>query len=70
MDWPDCPAGIYACCLLVDRNGNFKMDLNLAGFPMEDFAFSNPGRANFGPPSFERASFVHSLETTVPLSLR
>lgn len=52
------PAGTYACCVLIDSNGNHQMDFNIAGFPIEDFAFSNQAIGSYGPPSFEKASFV------------
>lgn len=70
VEWLDCPAGIYACSLLMDRNGNFRMDCNLVGYPLEDFAFSNQAIGSVGPPGFEQASFVHDGATTVRLSLR
>jgi len=63
------PFGIYACCALVDRNSNNRMDFNIAGYPLEDFAFSNQAIGNFGPPTFEAASFVHSADTASNLEI-
>lgn len=70
FEWLDCPPGVYACSLLMDRNRNFRMDCNLAGYPLEDFAFSNQAIGSLGPPSFETASFRHDGHTTLRLRLR
>ena len=56
---PEMPAGTYACCVLIDTNSNQRMDFNIVGYPLEDYAFSNQAIGQFGPPSFESASFAH-----------
>lgn len=48
----DLPEGRYAVALYHDENGNGKLDSNLIGIPKEGTAFSNDGRASFGPPRF------------------
>jgi uncharacterized protein (DUF2141 family) len=50
--------GTYAIALIHDANANGKMDTNALGLPKEAFGFSNGARARFGPPSFDRTSFV------------
>ena len=54
----DLPDGTYAISIFVDKNYNNKMDRNLFGVPKEQFGFSNDAKGNFGPPSFENASFT------------
>lgn len=65
----ELPSGTYACCVLVDSNFNNQMDFNIAGYPLEDFAFSNQAKGNFGPPSFEAASFTHTREIGTVLEI-
>ena len=48
----------YAIGIFIDKNYNNKMDRNLFGVPKEQFGFSNNAKGNFGPPSFEDASFT------------
>ena len=54
----ELPDGTYAIGIFVDKNYNNKMDRNLFGVPKEQFGFSNNAKGNFGPPSFEDASFT------------
>ena len=54
----ELPDGTYAIGIFVDKNYNNKMDRNLFGVPKEQFGFSNDAEGNFGPPSFEDASFT------------
>lgn len=65
----NCPHGTYACCVLIDSNANQKMDFNILGYPIEDFAFSNGVMGSFGPPSFAEAAFEHRGETSILISL-
>jgi uncharacterized protein (DUF2141 family) len=67
----DVPAGDYGIALYHDANGNGKMDRNMMGLPVEDYAFSNNALGNMGPPSFEQAKFsVPQAGATVTISLR
>jgi uncharacterized protein (DUF2141 family) len=54
----DLPADTYAISTFHDRNDNSELDRNLVGMPVEAFGFSNDARGSFGPPSFEKMSFV------------
>ena len=54
----ELPDGTYVIGIFVDKNYNNKMDRNLFGVPKEQFGFSNDATGNFGPPSFEDASFT------------
>jgi uncharacterized protein (DUF2141 family) len=51
----DLPAGNYAFALYHDANGNGKMDRNLVGMPVEDYAFSNDAAGQRGAPGFDAA---------------
>lgn len=57
LDFGAVPAGRYAISLFHDENGNGRMDKRLA-IPREGYGFSRNAPVRFGPPSFERASFV------------
>ncbi len=52
------PAGRYAVAVYHDKNENKELDTNFVGFPSEPFGFSNNPTIVFGPPSFEKASFI------------
>ena len=61
--------GIYAIGIFVDKNYNNKMDRNFFGVPKEQFGFSNNAKGNFGPPSFEDASFTVSNDMKIEIDL-
>ena len=61
--------GTYAIGIFVDANYNNKMDRNLLGVPKEQFGFSNNAKGNFGPPSFEDASFTVSNDIKLEINL-
>lgn len=65
----NCPPGTYACCVLIDRNGNQKLDVNIMGYPLEAYAFSSGAVGRFGPPAFEEAAFEHRSETTLRIKM-
>jgi uncharacterized protein (DUF2141 family) len=50
--------GEYAIRVFHDENGNGKLDLNFLGIPTEDYGYSNNVSAWFGPPRWEKASFI------------
>jgi len=52
------PAGDYTVIVYHDENGNRELDYRLFGIPKEKVGISNNVRGAFGPPRFERASFV------------
>ncbi len=54
----DIPYGKYAISIIHDKNSNKKLDTNFLGIPSESYGFSNNPFSKFGPPSFEKASFV------------
>ena len=54
----DLPAGTYALGVIHDEDNNGKLSTNVVGYPYEKFGFSNNPKVYFGPPSFEKASFV------------
>ena len=65
----ELPKGTYAIGIFVDTNYNNKMDRNLFGIPKEQFGFSNNAKGNFGPPSFEDASFEVSDKLNLQIDL-
>ena len=65
----ELPDGTYAIGIFVDKNYNNKMDRNLFGVPKEQFGFSNNAKGNFGPPSFEDASFKVSSDIKLEIDL-
>ena len=65
----ELPDGTYAIGIFVDKNYNNKMDRNFFGVPKEQFGFSNNAKGNFGPPSFEDASFTVSNDIKIEIDL-
>ena len=65
----ELPDDTYAIGIFIDTNYNNKMDKNLFGVPKEQFGFSNNAKGNFGPPSFEDASFVVSSDIKLEIDL-
>jgi uncharacterized protein (DUF2141 family) len=51
--------------VLHDENNDHKMNLSVFGLPKEGYAFSNNAMGLAGPPSFQKASFLHHSEKTV-----
>ncbi|MCG8307820.1 MAG: DUF2141 domain-containing protein [Cytophagales bacterium] len=52
------PNGKYAISIFHDVNNNRKLNTNFMGIPREPYGFSNNPKTTFGPPDFEKASFV------------
>lgn len=64
------PPGNYAIAILHDENNNQKLDKNILGIPKEGFGFSNNASAPFGPPSFNKASFIHTTNKPTDLQIK
>ncbi len=61
------PKGTYAVSTFHDANANNKLDTNPVGMPKEDYGFSNNASSTFGPPSFDKASFALSKNTSITI---
>lgn len=48
----------YAFALYHDANQNNKLDTNLSGMPVEDYAFSNNAMGNHSAPGYDAARFA------------
>jgi uncharacterized protein (DUF2141 family) len=66
----DLPEGRYAVTVFHDENGNGKMDMNVAGIPLERYGFSNDAFGNYGPPSFEQAAVAVKADKQITITLR
>lgn len=67
----DMPQGDYAFALYHDANGNGKLDRNVVGMPVEDYAFSNNALGKRGAPGFADARFqLPAAGAAVSVSLR
>lgn len=64
------PPGSYAIAILHDENNNQKMDKNVLGIPKEGYGFSNNASAPFGPPSYKKASFIHTSNGQTVLQIK
>ncbi len=64
------PAGRYAISIFHDQNSNGKLDSNLFRIPKEPYGFSNNPSTTFGPPDFERASFIHKANGITYINIR
>ncbi|MFZ1333327.1 MAG: DUF2141 domain-containing protein [Flavobacteriales bacterium] len=65
LTYTDLAPGTYALKLYQDVDGDEKLGTNAVGIPNEPFGFSNNAMGNFGPPSFEQASFTIVKEPQV-----
>ena len=64
------PFGTYAVKVYHDENNNGKLDKNAFGAPKERYGFSNNVRGSFGPPAFEKVSFVvNKAETIITIAI-
>lgn len=57
------PYGQYAIGILHDENMDSQLNTNWLGMPKEGIAASNNAKAMFGPPSFEKASFILNTDS-------
>ncbi len=66
------PSGSYAIAILHDENNNQRLDKNGLGVPKEGYGFSNNASAPFGPPSYRKASFIHTdkRQTNIQIKAR
>ncbi len=64
------PPGSYAIAILHDENNNQKMDKNMLGIPKEGYGFSNNASAPFGPPSYKKASFMHTASKQTEIQIK
>lgn len=64
------PPGSYAVAILHDENNNQKMDKNMLGIPKEGYGFSNNASAPFGPPSYKKASFIHTTNGQTEIQVK
>lgn len=67
----DLAPGDYAFALYHDANANKKLDLNVLGMPVEDYAFSNNAMGKRSAPTYDAARFeLAAGGSTVKVSLR
>lgn len=59
-EFRNVPKGRYAVAITHDEDDDGEVDRGLFGIPSEGYCTSRNAKANFGPPSWEDASFVHS----------
>lgn len=65
------PAGTYAVACFHDENKNGKLDTGLFGIPKEGTVASNYAKGFMGPPSFDKARFSFSGQTSdLPLRMQ
>ena len=60
----DLPAGRYGIKMFHDVDGDGKMGANPFGMPIEPYGFSNDAPAQFGPATWDAASFVVGAPAT------
>ncbi len=68
-EFRDLPVGSYAVVVYQDLNGNRDLDTNWMKIPKEPYGFSNNPSTTFGPPSFEKASFMVSKDHNIEVRL-
>ncbi|NER10913.1 Uncharacterized conserved protein, DUF2141 family [Muriicola jejuensis] len=69
LDFQGVEPGTYALLVMHDLNGNYQMDFDQQGMPVEKYGMSGKGLP-MGPPSFYQAKFEvgeEHLEMTIKL---
>ena len=62
--------GVYSVSLFHDENNNGVLDTKgFFGIPTEPYAFSNNPSTTFGPPSFEKCTFLINKDTQISIEL-
>lgn len=62
-------SGLYAVAIVHDENSDGKLETNFVGIPKEGVGASNNARGNFGPPSFDDASFKLENDTNLMITV-
>jgi uncharacterized protein (DUF2141 family) len=70
LNVPVSATGTYAICLFQDLNKNGKLDRNRLGIPDEPYGFSNNPTIIWGPPGFDKTSFMYTGEAGKKLTIR
>lgn len=66
----DLPKGTFAIAIYHDENMNEKLDKGLFKIPKEGYAFSNNVFGSFGPPEFEKTSFLLDGNIEIEIKLK
>jgi len=61
--------GRYAISVYYDEDSNGELKTGLFGIPTELVGFYNNVKGIFGPPSYKKASFMHSKATEINIRL-
>ena len=70
LDIANIKNGIYSISLFHDQNNNGVLDTKgFFGIPSEPYAFSNNPSTTFGPPSFEKCTFLINENTQISIEL-
>lgn len=54
----EIPAGVYGISAFHDEDNDGKLNTNLVGYPVEEYACSNNARNRFSAPSWKDAKFT------------
>lgn len=55
----EIPVGVYGISAFHDEDNNGKLNTNLVGYPIEEYACSNNARNMFSAPSWKDAKFTY-----------
>ena len=61
--------GVYAIAIFQDLNSDGKLNRTIYREPTEPYAFSNNKKGRFGPPKFDKVSFIVKSGETVPVDI-
>ena len=65
----DLKSGAYSVSVVYDENDDGKLNTGFFGIPSELVGFSNNAKGVFGPPSFNKSSFVLSDSKIITIFL-
>jgi uncharacterized protein (DUF2141 family) len=64
------PSGSYAAAILHDENDDQQMNKTGLGLPKEGYGFSNNVMGAFGPPSYSRANFKYTANSSIQITIK
>ncbi len=68
--WDNLPPGNYSAAVLIDKNGNRKMDFSWVGWPKEAYGFYPDPGFLMRKPKWKECNFELTKDTEVVLELR
>lgn len=69
VTFQNIPLGTYCVTIFHDVDGDGRMRRKIFGLPAEPYGFSNNPKTTFGPPKYEKCSFLIKSDTVITVKL-